>query len=612
MKEQGKTSRRTLFGAAFYVWRFRIVTAVILTFFGQLLNNLVSAVVNLNGIAITTANLTQFLDWKSILIVFLWILTIFFYFVFEILSQIYLCEDLIEGIKPGIFRELKRGFCSLGRFMNPKGILILIFVLFGVPLIGLGFSIGLTKDFYIPRFISSVMFSNPLILVLYGLMIAFFVYFSLQSMFCFHAILIDGMKPADALKHSKQIVREHWKNLFVQFLKIFIISGIIYLLAHLFLLYLPGLGLSAWGDLVPDATDVSMDLLSGDIAGKQWEILFYRIICACALLLGAYLIYLIVVLRTVYFIIQLTRMYYMYTGRSYEIQRIKTSKDRFVIYILLFLGVPVLTCVSGVMTGFSYDYIFDPDVKPGITAHRTGGYLASENSLEGIDASVQHGCYGAETDIQRTKDGCYIILHDNTFKRMTGVNKKPGDMTLEEIKKLRIKDTTGSGALLPVPTMEELLDRGKGRIKLFLELKGVSADRKMADDMVKAIKERDMTDDVILISLNYRVINYIERTYPEFETGILIFAGIGDVSKLNCDMIIMEEEMSTDNRIAEIHKADKKAGVWTVNTKESMYHFLLSEADTIITDDIVLALNTQQQIEERSEYEVLRDALVNR
>ena len=148
-------------------------------------------------------------------------------------------------------------------------------------------------------------------------------------------------------------------------------------------------------------------------------------------------------------------------------------------------------------------------------------------------------------------------------------------MTLEEIMDLKIRDTTGNGGLLSVPTLEEMLDHSKGKVKLFLELKGETADRDMADDVVKAVKERDMVDDVALISLDYDVIDYAEQMYPEMETGVLIFGAVGDVTNLNCDMIIMEEEMaSVASTVRKIHDAGKKAGVWTVNTERAMRKFL--------------------------------------
>ena len=129
-----------------------------------------------------------------------------------------------------------------------------------------------------------------------------------------------------------------------------------------------------------------------------------------------------------------------------------------------------------------------------------------------------------------------------------------------------------------------MLDVVRGREKLFLELKGETADRRMADDLVRIIREKDCVNDVVLISLKYGVMDYLKTRYPESETGILIFGGIGDVSHLNCDIIIMEEEMTSDTRIARIHANGKRAFVWTVNTEAGLYRALRSDCDGIITD----------------------------
>ncbi|MBQ1506350.1 MAG: hypothetical protein IIZ48_06225, partial [Erysipelotrichales bacterium] len=118
-------------------------------------------------------------------------------------------------------------------------------------------------------------------------------------------------------------------------------------------------------------------------------------------------------------------------------------------------------------------------------------------------------------------------------------------------------------------------------------------------------------NDVVFISLDYDVINYIETNYPEYETGTLFFIGLGDLSKLNCDLLIMEEEIATDTRIDAIHRSGKKAGVWTVNTPEGMYRFLDSKIDMIITDEITLAETTQLQLDNRTDLEVIQDKFRN-
>ena len=234
--------------------------------------------------------------------------------------------------------------------------------------------------------------------------------------------------------------------------------------------------------------------------------------------------------------------------------------------------------------------------------------MAPENSLEGIELAIQHGCYACETDTQRTSDGYYIINHDDNFARLTGVAKKPGEMMLEEVRQLTITDPA-TGTTSKVPELAEMLDMVKGRVKLFIELKGATADRQMVDDVVKMVREKDCVADVALISLKYDVIDYAETTYPEFETGMLIFGSLGDVTRVNCDLMVLEEEMSTDELIKRIHEAGKEVYVWTINTEEGMKKFLAGQCDGIITDQIELSLQVQEQLDQRTDYEVIQDGL---
>lgn len=220
--------------------------------------------------------------------------------------------------------------------------------------------------------------------------------------------------------------------------------------------------------------------------------------------------------------------------------------------------------------------------------------------------AIQHGCYACETDIQRTKDGHYIINHDDDFKRLAGVAKKPADMTLEEVRQLVITDPV-TGTTAKVPELDEMLDIVKGRVKLFIELKGTTADMQMVDDVVQMVREKDCVADVALISLKYDVIDYAETQYPEFETGMLIFGALGDVTRVNCDLMVLEEEMSTDDLISSIHDAGKEVYVWTINTEKGMKNFLAGKCDGIITDQIELALQVQDTLNKRSDFQVIQD-----
>ena len=118
----------------------------------------------------------------------------------------------------------------------------------------------------------------------------------------------------------------------------------------------------------------------------------------------------------------------------------------------------------------------------GLQQNGTGGNEGRENTLSGLEAAWNAGAYGSEIDIQRTKDRYYILNHDSTFKRVAGDSRKPEEMTMREIRKLSIDGE-------PIPTFEEMLIACRGRMVLFTELKGNTADRKMADDAVSIVKQ---------------------------------------------------------------------------------------------------------------------------
>lgn len=67
-------------------------------------------------------------------------------------------------------------------------------------------------------------------------------------------------------------------------------------------------------------------------------------------------------------------------------------------------------------------------------AHRGLSSQAPENTIKAFQLAGESGFWGAETDVRKTKDGHFILMHDDTLKRMCGINRTPGDMTLGEIK----------------------------------------------------------------------------------------------------------------------------------------------------------------------------------
>ena len=603
---------RLSFQALPEMWTFQILAGLLLAIPAALLLQLIDWVAGIGGDVFTTANIRTFvLSWRFPVILFLGSLLVLVYVVTELLSQIYLTDDILNGRRAGVRTCIGRGIRSLKRFMNPFGIGIILFILIVAPLCGVGFSISLSKTFYIPNFIMEVLLNNPFFAVGYIALMLYLVWLVFRSAFTLHAILLDGMTPSEGRKYSNRIVKEHrWAFLKGLILTMLVMIAIYFVSGFLFS-RIPGWILGDYGESLPK--DYTFDLRSvistGEFSDLDIQMFVYRTAAVFAVLVEKYLISVVVLLCGAYFMLRLGRYYLEYTGRDRKLWPERPKKARYIWKIVLILLMFVLFFAAAVLLGLFFDPIFVREEPVKIIAHRTGGTMASENSVEGIEQAIAHGCYGCETDIQRTKDGHYIINHDDTFKRLTGVKKAPKDMTLAQIRELRIKDTTGSGKELLVPTLEDLLDASRGKVKLFVELKGVTADRQMVDDAVRIIREHDCVEDTALISLNYDVIKYAETTYPEFETGTLFFASLGDVSRLTCDLLIMEEETATDTNINLIHDAGKQAIVWTVNSSEGLYHFLDSKADAVITDQVELAQKVQTRLDGRTDLEVLEDNL---
>lgn len=617
VKEAGSgkeiTFRRLSFQALPEMWTFQILSALFLAVPAGLLLRLMEWVASFGGETFTTANMKTFLlSWRAPVLLLLGILLVFLYFVMELLAQIHLTDDILSGRRAGLRRCVANGFRSLKRFLNPAGIGIILFFFIAVPLCGVGFSLSLSKTFYIPNFIMEVIYKNPLFTVGYAAGILFLIWFAFRSVFVLHAILLDGMTPSEGKKYSGRIVKEHrWK-----FLKGLLLTGLVILFIIACSDYLfsriPGWILGDYGEGMPK--NYTVDFLEtiqsgGEFSEADLSVMMYRTASAFGVLVEKYLVSVVALLCGAYFMLRLNRYYLEYTGRGQDLWPERPKKSRYIWKVIMIILIFVLFFLVSIVIGIFYNSLFTRAEPVKIIAHRAGGNMASENSIEGLEKSIEHGCYGCEIDVQRTKDGYYIINHDNDFKRLTGVAKAPKDMTMDEIKELRIKDTTGNGNELPVVTLEEMLDIIKGKVKLFVELKGATADRQMADDVVRIIREHDCVEDTALISLNYDVIKYAETNYPEFETGTLFFASLGDVSSLACDLLIMEEETATDTNINMIHNAQKQAIVWTVNTRDGFYHFLDSEIDAVITDEVELSEKVQAILDDRTDLEVLEDKL---
>ncbi len=518
---------------------------------------------------------------------------------FIIISSLVVEKKLDMNVK-GI---LLSAFKSIKHFFSPIGLFIVVFISFVLPLLNIGIAVGPFKNFKIPNFITSVIFGNPLYNFAYNTIIAILLLISMIYIFSLHFIIIDGQGVPCALRNSRIMMARNWKKFIVDYIWMMVRITMLFVVIGFILI-------------------VALSLLSMVFKQMLLDNQYSLIIILFLSISEIVMLYVFVSGPISIFI--LTNLFYKYSaiyGEKVELKIAHTSKElsmeemerkikkktKFKVVMVLVVMM-LLNILISVVAVDGFDEFFKTDVNVELIAHRGGGDLGAENTLEGIEKAINEGVDWTEIDVQRTKDGKYIINHDVTFERCTDEPRTPSEMTLDEIKQLRVKNEFyPNEPSQEVATFEEILDLSKGKIGVFVELKGESADEKMVDDVVAMIKSKDMLDECVILSLDYAIIEYTVETHPDIKTGYLYYFSTGKLKDLQGDYLIMEEGVATPSNIYDIHAAGKKAVVWTVNTPESIQEFIYSDVDGIITDHIMDIKKAIKASKDRSPLEVIID-----
>ncbi len=115
-----------------------------------------------------------------------------------------------------------------------------------------------------------------------------------------------------------------------------------------------------------------------------------------------------------------------------------------------------------------------PGKKPLLISHRGAHREAPENSCQGFELALGYGVDGIETDVQLSRDGVPVLIHDPTTCRVTGRRKRISAYTCDELQAL---DLGEDGACVGIPTLAEALEIFGSRTVLLIEIKSRKPDR---------------------------------------------------------------------------------------------------------------------------------------
>lgn len=223
-----------------------------------------------------------------------------------------------------------------------------------------------------------------------------------------------------------------------------------------------------------------------------------------------------------------------------------------------------------------------------ITAHRGDSANAPENTMAAIKLANENGADIIEIDVRQTKDGRYILMHDENLVRTTGENERVGVLDYEYI------STLDAGSYFSeeyagekIPTLEEVVAYAvEEDIFLNIELKPAKTDQNYEDGIVEIIEAYDYVDKCVVASINYDTIANVKKLNPDITTAYIMTMAFGEFEDLQyADIFSVRHNFVDSTMVNSIHQKGKKIYAWTANKEDDIKDLLLLDVDSIITDD---------------------------
>ncbi|MFO8057372.1 MAG: glycerophosphodiester phosphodiesterase family protein [bacterium] len=243
------------------------------------------------------------------------------------------------------------------------------------------------------------------------------------------------------------------------------------------------------------------------------------------------------------------------------------------VFIGLLLFSMVLSLTAGAVT-------YPPD-RPLYIGHRGAKALSDENTLESLKLAADMGVDMVEFDIQRTADGVFVLMHDETVDRTTDGTGRVDEMTVEEFLELK----TESG--YTPPTLEMTLDwLETTNISFILDFKIDKPEQ--ARELIELVEDHGLLDRAVFESPVPEVAGIVEELRPEVVTAIYptnMFFMRYYLDKYDVDIASYQYLFANLLEVWLAQEDGKRVMVWTVNSRFMVRWFEKIEVDGIMTDN---------------------------
>ncbi len=244
--------------------------------------------------------------------------------------------------------------------------------------------------------------------------------------------------------------------------------------------------------------------------------------------------------------------------------------------------------------------------KTEIFAHRGASGYAPENTIAAFRRAIEQGADGIELDVQLSRDGVPVVIHDETVDRVTGRKGFVRDYTLSELQRMQVlPERYPDSREAYIPTLREVLElvRPSG-LRVNIELKtGILWYPEIEEKTAAIVSETGMKERVIYSSFNHYSVQKLKTLVPEAETAYLFSDVILNVDRYarssgvdGLHPAVYHVRMA--NFLQQYLKSGLRVRVWTVNETEDMEMLIRAGVTAVITNDPDRALKIRASIEE--------------
>lgn len=207
-----------------------------------------------------------------------------------------------------------------------------------------------------------------------------------------------------------------------------------------------------------------------------------------------------------------------------------------------------------------------------MVAHRGLSGLETENTHAAFVAAGNRSHFGIETDVHKTADGHYVVIHDDSTARVAGDNLLVEQSTFADLRALLLKQKDGNKGRtdIRIPTLEEYIAICKHYDKTaVLEFKNEFSETDIAE-VVGRIDALGWLDRTVFISFWYENLQRLRTLLPDQPAQFLTAERddhewlCGELAANRFDIDIHWPAV-TKERIAMWHAAGLKVNCWTVD-----------------------------------------------